>query len=193
MIEEILKYDTELFLFLNNLGNATWDGLWLFITEKTSSIPLYAILLYLVYRKLGWKGTLIVVLCAAAMIAVTDQVSYQFKHGIQRPRPCRLEELKEFMRFIAERCGRYGYFSGHASSSMATAVFLGLILKKTYRYIPFLLLFWAVVIGYSRVYLGVHYPLDIVTGMFFGGIVGGLFYRLQKGLQKKFMEVKEKV
>jgi len=186
MIEQLLEFDETLFLFLNNLGSESWDGLWRFITEKTSSIPLYALLLYLVYRKLGWKGTLIVMLCAAAMIAVTDQVSQFFKHGVQRPRPCQVEELKEIMRYAAKRCGRYGYFSGHASSSMATAVFLGLLLKSSYKYLPFLMLFWAVIIAYSRVYLGVHYPLDIITGMFFGGIVGWLFYLLQKRLQSRF-------
>ncbi|MAO11511.1 MAG: hypothetical protein CMC07_11725 [Flavobacteriaceae bacterium] len=92
------------------------------------------------------------------------------------------------MRYVAVRCGRYGYFSAHAASSMAAAVFLSLLLKKWYHYLPFLLLFWAAVVAYSRIYLGVHYPLDIVTGMFFGALIGFLFYKLQRWGQRKFVK-----
>jgi undecaprenyl-diphosphatase len=90
------------------------------------------------------------------------------------------------MRFVADRCGRFGYFSAHASSSMGAAVFIGLLLKPSYKYIPFFLLFWAVLLGYSRIYLGVHYPLDVITGMFFGGILGWLTFKLQSVLQSRF-------
>ncbi|MDN3724671.1 phosphatase PAP2 family protein [Aequorivita sp. SDUM287046] len=186
MLEELLKYDTELFLLLNNWGNPTWDGFWLFVTEKWSSIPIYAILLYLIYKNYGLKGTLVIVVCVALMITATDQVANVFKHGFRRPRPCQVAELTKQMRHIAEGCGRYGYFSAHAASSMAAAVFLGLSLQKWYKYLPFLLLVWAIATGYSRIYLGVHYPLDVISGMAFGGLVGWLFYLLQRWGQRKF-------
>ena len=187
MIETLLEYDTELFLFLNNLGSESWDGLWRFITEKYSSIPLYALLLYLIYRSIGWKGTLVIMVAAALMITATDQLANAFKYGVERPRPCRVEELKGLMRFAADGCGRFGFFSAHAASSMAAAVFLGLILKPTFRYLPFLLLLWAVVIAYSRIYLGVHYPLDIVVGMFFGGIIGWGAFVLQRWFRGRYI------
>jgi len=187
MLEEILKYDTDLFLFLNNLGSEPWDGIWLFITEKYSSIPIYILMLYLVFRKLGWKGTVVVLVAAALMITASDQLANLFKYVLfQRPRPCRVEELKPIMRFVADGCGRYGYFSAHAASSMAAAVFLGLLLKDRFKFLPFLLLFWAVIMAYSRIYLGVHYPLDIITGMFFGAMLGWIFYKLQAWAQRKF-------
>lgn len=187
MIEELLKYDTQLFLFLNNLGSEPWDEFWRIVTEKWSSIPLYIFLLYLVYRNYGLKGTLIVMVLVALMITTTDQLANLFKYGLERPRPCRVESLAASMRFVADGCGRFGFFSGHATSAMAAAVFLGLLLKGRYYYLPFLLLLWAVIIGYSRIYLGVHYPLDVITGMFFGGIIGGIFYYLQKVLHKRFI------
>jgi len=188
MIEELLKYDTQLFLFLNNLGSEPWDGLWRLITEKYASIPLYVLLLYLVYRHYGLKGTLVVMVSAAVMITATDQLANLFKYVLfKRPRPCRVEELQSAMRFVADGCGRYGYFSAHAASTMAAAVFLGLLLRKNYKYLPFLLLVWAVVVAYSRIYLGVHYPLDIITGMFFGGIIGWLIYRLQRWFRRKYI------
>jgi undecaprenyl-diphosphatase len=187
MLEELLKYDTDLFLFLNNLGSESWDGLWLFITEKLSSVPLYVLLLYLVFKQLGWKATLVVMVTTALMITATDQLANLFKYVLfQRPRPCRVEELKPVMRLIADGCGRYGYFSAHAASTMAVAVFLGLLLKNSYKYLLFLFLFWAVVVAYSRIYLGVHYPLDIITGMFFGSIIGWVFFKLQAWGRQKF-------
>mgnify|MGYP003110108635 FL=1 len=186
MLEQLLHYDTEFFLYLNNLGNPAWDGFWRFVTEKWSSIPLYALLLYLVFKNYGLKGTLVIVVCVALMITATDQIASLFKYGIKRPRPCKVEELQPIMRYVADGCGRFGYFSAHAASSMAAAVFIGLSLQKWYRYLPFILLVWAVATGYSRIYLGVHYPLDVVSGMAFGGLTGWLFYLLQKWGQKKF-------
>ena len=121
------------------------------------------------------------------MITFADQLANLFKHGFQRPRPCGEENLQGLMRFVVERCGKYGYFSGHAVNSMATAVFIGLILKEKYYYLIFILLFWSFIVGYSRIYVGVHYPLDVITGFFFGGIIGWIFYRLQLILQRRFI------
>ncbi len=191
MLDELLKYDTEIFLYLNGLGNTSWDGFWRFVTEKWSSIPIYAVLLYLIVKHYGWKATLVILVCVALMITATDQLANLFKYGIKRPRPCQVEELKTVMRYVADGCGRYGYFSAHAASSMAAAVFLGLTLQKWYKYLPFLLLFWAVLTGYSRIYLGVHYPLDVVTGMAIGGVLGVLFFQLQKWGQKKFKTLQD--
>ena len=186
MIEELLKLDTQLFLFLNSLGNESWDEMWRIITEKWSSIPLYVFLLYLVYKDLGLKGAFIVLVVAAILVVASDQLANLFKYGVERPRPCQEESLKGLMRFVADRCGRFGYFSAHASSSMGAAVFIGLLLKPSYKYIPFLLLFWALLLGYSRIYLGVHYPLDVITGMLFGGILGWLAFKLQSVLRSRF-------
>ena len=185
-MEQLLEYDHELFLYLNSLGTTTWDGLWLFITNKLYSAPLYALLLFLIYKKYGFKGAVITVLVVAAMIACTDQLANLFKHGIERPRPCRVEDWKGLMRFVAPRCGRYGYFSGHAANSMAAAIFAGLILKSKYKYVFLALLFWSSLVGYSRIYLGVHYPADVLTGWIIGGSIGYAFFRLQQFLIKKY-------
>ena len=185
-METLIEYDQELFLFLNGLGTETWDGFWLVVTNKLSSIPLYALLLFFIYQKYGVKGLLITMVVVAAMITCTDQISDFFKNYIQRPRPCKLFSWEEAMRFIAPRCGRYGYFSGHATSSMATAVFAGLALQSKYRYLIFILLFWAVFVGYSRIYVGVHYPGDVLTGMIVGGLLGFAFYKLQQFFLAKY-------
>lgn len=187
MIEELVRYDTELFLFLNRFGSESWDEFWRIVTLKWTWIPFYAFLLFLIFKKYGLKSTLVVMVCAALMITATDQLSNLFKNGFERLRPCQLDELRETMRYVAVRCGKYGYFSAHAASSMAAAVFIGLLLKPFYKYAPFLLLFWAVFVAYSRIYLGVHYPLDIITGMFFGASIGFGAYKLQGFLRKKIL------
>ncbi|MEX2349821.1 MAG: phosphatase PAP2 family protein [Flavobacteriaceae bacterium] len=183
-MEYLLELDEQLFVFLNALGSERWDTFWLIVTNKFSSIPLYAVLLYLVYRHFGLKNTLIVMVLVAAMIAATDQLANLFKHGFERPRPCQVEHLKEIIRYVAPRCGRFGYFSAHAASSMALAVFMGLLFRNIYKNLPFLMLFWAAIVAYSRIYLGVHYPLDIITGMVIGGLIGFGIYKLQQRLKR---------
>jgi len=178
-MEELIQLDKELFLFLNNLGTPTWDAFWLFMTEKLYQAPLFLIVLYFFYKHFGLKGTLVTLVVVAALIAVSDQLSNLFKNVLfMRPRPCRADGVAELTRFIAERCGRHGYFSAHASTSMALAFFIGLSLQKHIKYIFLILVIWSITFSYSRIYLGVHYPGDIITGMSIGVLLGLGAYKL---------------
>ena len=187
-MEQLLQYDESIFLYLNNLGAAQWDTLWLIITHKFSFIPLYAILLALIYKKFGWKPLLLFMVVIALMITFTDQITNVFKRGFQRPRPCRVAHLELQMRFIAVRCGKYGFFSGHSSNTMAAAIFAGLLFKAYYKYLIFVLILWSLIVAYSRIYVGVHYPLDIICGLSFGAISGYAFYKLGQMLKAKYIK-----
>ena len=187
MIETILEYDKELFLFLNNLGSTNWDGFWLGYTNKVHWIPFYLLLLYLMFKKLERRTFLLIVLLAPLMILFTDQITNLFKDGFERLRPCQEESLEDSMRMVKDYCGKYGFFSGHSSNSMAIAVFAGLLLKPYYSKLIFILLFWAALMAYSRVYIGVHYPLDIICGMLFGAMAGWLFFGLKGLLTKRLI------
>lgn len=189
MIEELLELDKNLLIYLNNLGSETWDGLWLIITNKLSSIPLYALLLFLIYKKLGLKYLLAIVFVIATMITFTDQITNVFKDGFMRARPCRAEGVMEYIRFVAVRCGKYGFFSGHSSNSMAAAIFAGLVLRPYYKKLIFILILWSFIVAYSRIYVGVHYPIDIVCGMLFGAFSGALFYKLNTIVQKRLQVI----
>ena len=185
-MEQLLELDHELYLYLNNLGSSGWDNFWNFVTNKWSSIPLYLVLIYLMYRSLGIKGTLITLVLIAGLITITDQLANVFKHGFERPRPCRQEGIMEYARFVAVRCGSYGYFSAHAASSTALTIFLGLALRSSYPKLLYILVIWALMVSYSRIYVGVHYPLDVLTGMLIGGGFGFLFYNLHQYLMLRF-------
>lgn len=190
MIDQILQYDTELFIYLNSLGTTTWDPFWLAYTSKFNWIPFYALLLYLIFKQIGTKPMLITIVVVALMILVTDQVTNLFKHGFQRMRPCQLAEIIDSMRLVRSGCGgRYGFFSGHASNTMAAAIFIGLTLKSRFKYLLYILIVWAFLMAYSRVYIGVHYPLDIVIGLSFGVLTGYTFYRLNLYIIKKILKI----
>lgn len=184
MIDFVVNKDIELLIYLNNLGSVQWDGFWLFITNKFSAIPLYILLIYFSYKYYGLKNTILILICIALLIAVSDQTSNLFKNGFKRLRPCRDESIIPLIRMVI--CGgKYSYFSAHASSTMAVAVFFGLLLKKHVKYIFPILTIWALVVAYSRVYLGVHFPLDILTGILFGILYGTIFYYLYQFIAKK--------
>ncbi|MBO3116720.1 phosphatase PAP2 family protein [Winogradskyella sp. DF17] len=189
MLDQLLTYDKELFLFLNNLGTEQWDGFWMFYTHKFNWIPFYALLLFLLYKHLGKQRILMLILVVVALITFTDQITNLFKYGFERYRPCHQEDLQSIMRIVKEGCGgRFGFFSGHASNSMAVAVFVGLILRNTYKNLIFLLLVWAAAMAYSRIYIGVHYPLDVVCGMAFGALSGFVFFKLNNYLSQRFIK-----
>ena len=175
--------DEQLFVFLNSLGSPRWDGVWLLITNKLAWLPLYVALLCLVYRHVGLRNLLVVVGLLIVMITLTDQLANMFKHAVERPRPCREEHLEEIIRYIAPRCGRYGYFSAHAANSMAFAVLFGSLFRRIYRHLGLVLIVWALVVGYSRIYVGVHYPLDTLTGFVIGALAGVLIYKFSRRLK----------
>ena len=176
MLEKISELDTQLFIFLNNLGTTNWDPFWLIFTEKYTHIPLMIILGILLYRTIGLKNFLYSLFFIAVLMAITDQFTGFIKDTFERARPCRVPEIEDQIRYIAKRCSRFGYFSGHSSNSMALAIFVGLLLKPKFKYALQLLIFWALMMGYSRIYVGVHYPADVLTGFTFGAVLSLLFY-----------------
>jgi undecaprenyl-diphosphatase len=187
MLEKILSIDTELFIFLNGLGSEKYDGFWLIITKQTSWIPLFVFLLYLILKKLGTKQTLYLMLFVAVLIVVSDQTANVFKNGFQRLRPCSNPEINSFIR-IVKSSETFSFFSGHATNSMGVATFLYLIFRKDYKYF-WLIFLWPLIFAYSRIYLGLHYPIDIICGYLCGAILGFFMFKLYRILQKKYFSV----
>ncbi|MGB5238899.1 MAG: phosphatase PAP2 family protein [Flavobacteriaceae bacterium] len=179
MLEELIQLDRNLFLFLNNLGTESWDGFWMFLTDKWSAVPLYVLLLWLSYRQLGLRKTLVLLISIALLITCTDQIANFFKYGVKRLRPCYDEEFAGMMRLVKSYCGgRFAFFSAHASNSFAIAGFFALLFWKQIRIMSSILLVWALLVAYSRIYIGVHFPLDVIAGALVGLLFGWLFYTL---------------
>ena len=179
MFQELIQYDKELFLFLNNLGSATWDSFWMFVTNKWSSIPIYLGLAILSYKQLGLKKTLLLVVAVVLLITVTDQLANFFKNGVQRLRPCYDTDLTGLMRLVKSSCGgKFGYFSAHAANSFASAFFFCYIFRSKFPWLGFVLMFWAIFVAYSRIYIGVHFPLDVISGVLIGMLLSWLFSKL---------------
>lgn len=192
-MDEIIQLDKDLFLFLNTLGSSTWDGFWTFLSERSYWIPLYIFLLYLLFKNFGLKKTFLILILTLLMVLFTDQITNFFKDGFQRPRPCFTPEFEGIMRGVGcERRGLYGFTSAHASNHLAIALLLGLVFKKMYKWMLPLLLVWAVLIAYSRIYLGVHFPLDVICGGVMGLILGWTFYRLYQYLIIRYANYFEK-
>lgn len=181
MLETLLEYDKELFLFLNNLGGSTWDGFWLFMTNKYNSIPIYLLLLVLSYRHFGSKKTLLILVAVALMILCVDQLTNLFKYGVGRLRPCFDSDVNELMRQVRDSCqnrGQFGYFSAHAANNFSVAIFFSILLRSIRAPIGIFLVVWAILISYSRIYIGVHFPFDVLSGVLIGSLFGWIFAKL---------------
>lgn len=183
MLEKIIALDKRLLVFLNGLGSSTYDNLWLIITKQAYWTPFFLFLAYLLYKKIGIKKLGIVILFIAVILLCCNTSVEFFKSTFQRLRPCNDPEIKDIIR-IVHQSDSFSFFSGHASNSMATMMFLFLILKKYYKYI-FLIFLYPLIFAYSRIYLGVHFPTDILTGYVFGAIFGFVFYKIY---QKYFIK-----
>ena len=187
MLDRIKQIDTELLIFLNNLGNKSWDPIWVSITDKFTFLPLFILIIFFLFKKNGTKGLLVILLFISILILFTDQFTNVVKDFTQRLRPCRLDELQGLLRDIDIRCGKYGFFSAHAANSISVTIFIiNCVDESVKKFLKPVLILWVMIFSYSRIYLGVHYPLDTIFGLSFGIFSGFLF----KYMYNYFMCVK---
>jgi len=174
MLETLISTDRSLFLFLNGLHCAVVDPLMYYGTATLTWVPLYVFLLYAVIRRYRWQSVWIL-LFAALVVLVSDQLSNLVKDWVARPRPTHEPGITGIHTVHGYTGGQYGFYSAHASTSLALAIFLIRVLKHQFRFFPVLILLWAFFRAYTRVYLGVHYPGDLVAGWIAGAFIGWLF------------------
>ena len=160
----LIDLDTRLFLALNHLHAPWLDPVMVFFTERNSWIPFYVVLIgWLLYR-FGWQRGGIMVLAVAVAVALSDQTaSALLKPLTHRLRPCHEPTLQALIHPVLPCGGQFGFASSHAANVFALATGLWLLVGKQYRWVGWLFL-WAALVAYSRIYVGAHYPLDVLAG-----------------------------
>ncbi len=187
MLDGLIKFDKELMLAINGCTNSFMDMFMPFITHRYTGIPIYiAILAFIIYKWRGnVKSTAIMIFAVVLTFALCDSLSVAlFKDTVQRLRPGWDPEMEPLVRMLEYKGGKYGFVSSHAANLFGLATITSLILKQ--RWFTITIFSFATIVGYSRIYVGKHYPLDVICGALFGALVGFIIYKLLLKACKKF-------
>ena len=187
MLDKILELDTDVFLLLNGLHNPFFDFVMYWLSDKFIWIPFYAFIIYILFREYKKRAGYILI-AITILITICDQIASGFlKPFFKRLRPSHEESLKAVIHLSeAGPGGKYGFVSSHAANVFGLAVFLMLLLPSKYNALKIVLLFWAILVSYSRIYNGVHYPLDIIGGIIVGTLSGFLVNYLYSKASVRF-------
>ena len=183
--EKLLQWDRSSFIKVNNdWANPVFDSLMPFLRNSLTWIPLYLFLLVFALINFGSKA-IWWCLFFISTVAITDMSgTYVFKHNVQRVRPCADPEFITQVRLILDGCGGYGFVSNHAANHFGMAAFIFITFRhflKKWTWVPFA---WAALIGYAQIYVGIHYPLDVLAGAMLGlgvGLAAGALFSKQFG------------
>lgn len=190
-IDVVLDIDTKLFLFLNGLHTPFLDVLMFNISKIWIWIPLYLGVIVFIVKK--WKQESIWILLSLIIcFALTDQLTNLIKEIFGRLRPSHEPDLAGLVHHVHGYLGgKFSFVSGHAANVFGFALLSALIIKNTiYSWAIF---FWAVAVAYSRIYLGVHYPLDMLGGMSLGMGIATIIFLIWNRFQKKLIsEIKSR-
>lgn len=182
-MESILTLDKKLFLFFNSFHSTWMDPVMYMLTQTWFWLPLYLFVIYFIIKKYG-KKSYIPLLFLILAVTISDQTCNLIKNSTERHRPSREVSLANDIHLYQKsdgtfyRGGVYGYPSAHASNSMVLAVFIIIFIAHKRKWILAIALLWSLLMGYTRIYLGVHYPFDVLSGFLLGFIITYPLFRI---------------
>jgi undecaprenyl-diphosphatase len=182
--EWLNRIDTQLFLSLNGAHNNFFDYFFSYFTSQEIWYPFYLLLIVIIFQKYKKDGIWIVLIMVLAIV-VSDQVSGFIKDTVQRLRPSHAAALDGIAHLPLGKRGLYGFVSSHAANTFALTLLLGNVAKRKSLWLGLFL--WAILTAYSRIYVGVHYPFDVLAGGILGGGIGWGCYRLLKLVDLNFV------
>ncbi len=168
-LEKIKQIDQSIFFFFNKMHNPFMDVVMSLFTRTEIWAIFFLVIIYFIIKKYKAKSVIILILLALSIV-ISDQFSVFIKESLQRLRPSHDPAIQSMVHIVMKKGGLYGFFSSHATNTFAVAMFLSLLFKN-YRF-TILIFFWATLASYTRIYLGLHYPGDILTGMIVGSLIG---------------------
>lgn len=187
-LQQLIEFDQKLLLKLNMNDSVFWDHFMMAVTETITWIPLVVVLLYVLIKNTSWRDMLLIVVMTALCVIVADQFASSFcKPYFERFRPTN-DPLLMYQVDVVDnyRCGRYGFISSHAANHFSIFAFNSLLIRK--RALTFTLLLNAMLCSYSRIYLGVHYPGDVLAGTLWGLLTGTIIYWIYRRLHRWICE-----
>ncbi len=186
-MDSLINLDKSIFFFLNSFHSSFWDVVMSLFTRTEYWLLLFIAIIYTIIKRFKTK-TIIILVMIALVILVADQFSGLIKDLVGRLRPTHDPSMQDMVHWVKRKGGTFSFFSAHASNTFGVAMYLSLLFKN--KGFSFLIFSWALIASYTRIYLGLHFPSDIITGMAFGIILGWSVYRMNIWLDNRYFALK---